>query len=161
MLFRSVLSLPHLEQCLVISGRFKKLAERIIEGVSLPLFLPCLCVCVSMALSPPVFHFVSVPLVCLSLLVFQCLLVCLGLSFPLCASLAWSVVGASPLPRTRHHPPTSMGTRHSCGDLLVPSAFSACTQMPMFWYSCRCLRGMEQWFCPSLGTQSGIESSWV
>lgn len=75
-------------------------------------------------------------------------------------SLSSPMVG-SPLPWTQHHPPTSMGSRHSCGDLLVPSAFSACTQMLILWYSCRCLRGMEQRLCASAGTQSRMESSSV
>lgn len=84
-----------------------------------------------------------------------------GLCFPLCASLGLPIVGASSLLCTQCHPPTSMGSRHSCGDTLVPSTFSACTQMPIVWYSCRYLRGMEQWLCPSSDTQSGMVSSWV
>lgn len=122
---------------------------------------PCLCfshipVCVSIALSSIESHFVFLPSLPPGLSASYCLL--LGLCFPPCASLSLLMVGNSFLPDTQCHPPTSMGARQSFGETLVPSAFLACTQMLMFWYSCRCLRGMAQWLCPSSGTQSGMES---
>lgn len=119
----------------------------------------CLCLHSSVSNCIPVCLCLSSFPLSLGLPVSFCLL--LGLCFPLSASPGLPIVGASSLPHTQRHPPTSMGSRHSCGDTLVPSAFSACTQMPMVWYSCRCLRGMEQRLCPSLGMQSGMASSWV
>lgn len=61
-IFHSVPYLQHQEQCLVICGQLKKLAERIIERVSLPLSF-----CVSIAPCPPAFHFVPVSCLPLSL----------------------------------------------------------------------------------------------
>lgn len=127
------------------------------------MFLPRLCVCVSARSSGPICIPLRLRLSRLPLSLGHpgspCL--SLGLGVPLCASVDLPIVGAFPLPHTRRHPPTSMGTRHSCGDFPVPSAFSACTQMPMCRYNFRYLRGIEQWLSPSLGTQSRMESSWV
>ena len=53
-----------------------------------------------------------------------------------------------------------MGSRHSFGDSLDPSIFSACTQMTIFWYRSKFLRGMEQLFCLFFDTQSGMVSPW-